>query len=179
MGKKTMIPITSRDFKFTEQSLELTSGMRQSITFDANIIAILIRFTDAQGVVGDTYCCNPNVTFWQTSDIDVSDMTSPFSGYIYNSAKSLQLTLQNNYTLELYNNSTGTVTLKCVAMIEKSFSSDEHTMFLTRNTFLYTDGTITANVSNFLQTITTGEKYKLKKDALVTISNATHVRLSN
>lgn len=51
-------------------------------------------------------------------------------------------------------------------------------LYLLVGTFLYTDGTPTSSVSGAIQTIETG-KYKIKANALVNITGATQVTISN
>ena len=51
-------------------------------------------------------------------------------------------------------------------------------IFLLNNTVLYTDGTPTTNVEGAIQTIEEN-KYKIKTNALVNITGATYVNISN
>lgn len=179
MGKKTMIPITSKGYVLTEGTLtSLTQGERRTVTFDKKIIVLLIRFTSSGGQKGDLFYYNPNLSFWKNNDLTLlSSIVSPFNGYIYNSASALTATMMSDYAIQLYNPASTMPTLNYIAILEdETVGSDP--MFLLGGTILYTDGTPTTDVENAIQTLDTN-KYKIKTDALVTIANATYVNISN
>ena len=176
MGKKTIVPIGSKELVLEKMSLTLTSGQTQNKTFSTRVVQILIRFTDANGQVGDMYYCNPKAKFWNDISSNMTNFKTPFKGYIYNTARYVQVQYVSDTEVQFYNNSSTTVTLECVVLRETDVFPK--VIFLLSNTILYTDGTVSSSVSGAIQTLETN-KYKIKANALVTIQNATYANISN
>lgn len=179
MGKKTIIPINSKEYKLKEGTLtSLTQGERRTVTFDNKIIALLIKYTQSGGQIGHVFYYNPNLNFWKTDNLTLLDtIVSPFNGYIYNTAYTFTVTKKSDYSVELYNPTTTMPTIEYIAILEVDAVAGE-SMFLLGNTILYTDGTPKSSVTNGIQTLETN-KYKIKSNGLVTITGATYVNISN
>lgn len=179
MGKKTIVPIKGKGYEFTEATLSsITKGERRRVTLGKKIIALLIECTFSGGQKGHTFYYNPNLKFWTTGDLTLLDtIVAPFNCYVYNTASALTVTKVSDYSVELYNPATTMPTIRYIAILEDdSVGSDP--LFLLANTVLYTDGTPTTSVTGAIQTIATN-KYKIKANALVTITGATYVNISN
>lgn len=176
MGKKTIIPIEFQQYKFKEGTLTATGGGKPTLSFDDKIIQILIRFTDRNGNKADMFYYNPNSKFWRGNIVNASNIVSPFSGYIYNSAYSIIVRTLSEYSVELYNTVNATTTIDYIAVLEDN--AGNASVYLLNGTILYTDGTVTSEVEGAIQTLDTN-KYKIKANALVNITGATYANLSN
>ena len=176
MGKKTIIPIEFPQYKFKEGTITATGGGKPTLSFDDKIIQILIRYTDRNGYIGDMFYYNPNSKFWRSNIVNASNIVMPFKGYIYNSSYSIIVRPLSEYSVELYNTINGATTIDYIALLEDN--AGNASVYLLNGTILYTDGTVTSDVSGAIQTLETN-KYKIKANALVTITGATYANISN
>lgn len=180
MGKKTMVSIKGKGYTMTEGYIaSLTSGARRTITFNKKIIAMLFRYTDSSGYVGHPFYINPSIKFWKNSGLTVLDeiAINGYRAYVYNTAKVFHITQVSDYSVELYNQAGTMPHVYYIAILEDAEVVSDP-IFLLNNTVLYTDGTPTTDVEGAIQTVESN-KYKIKADALVTITGATYVNLSN
>lgn len=175
MGKKTVAPIkwSGKTYKIVKGS---TSGTSVTLTFDSKIIAIFYYYGHGES----SYYVNPNVSFFDgyTSIFDSTYPASAPKGYYSSGTYSISATKVSDYSVTLKYSSSASRTWNYTAILEADVEPADKQIYLLNNTVLYTDGTVSSGVSGAIQTIET-DKYKIKANALVTITGSTYINISN
>ena len=184
MGK-TMVPVKlSKGYKLVHGTLAMESTSSGATTrvvkFDSKVIAVFYRVLQASnGYPIDCYAVNPS-----------SDFFAGYEGLFDNTLPKSKPTSYRSGTSNIYTNATiadNQVTFYLsgydgayhyTAILEDNLEDETRSIFLLNGTILYTDGTPTTDVANAIQTVDTN-KYKITENALVNISNATYINLSN
>ena len=151
-----------------------------SLKFDSKIIAVFFTYNHS-GVITNAYYVNPNCNFW-SNDGTPFDNDYPLSNpvcYGYYVKYSGYATKISDFEIEIKYSSSNSAAAVCdyTAILESDPVGSEP-MFLLNGTILYTDGTPTTDVEGAVQTIEPN-KYKIKSNALINISGATYVNISN
>lgn len=184
MGK-TMVPIKNKGYKIVTGELTSTSTDPLTLTFESKVACIMFRHTvtNNSSVSYDilNFTCDANSSFFKDFSSVVNQIT-PYGedskSYIYNTAANSYCKRIDDYTFQFDTSVNGYKNTKVtyVAIVEDTIINDS--IFLLSGTILYTDGTPTSKVTGAIQNVGTN-KYKIKSNALVKISNATYIDLSN
>lgn len=181
MGK-TIVPIKSKGYKLVHGSLakESTSSGAHSrvVIFDSKVVAIFWRVLQAGSYPISCYAVNPSSKFFEGYD-NMFDSSYPQSSpSSYRSEKTIytKATIVDNQVTFYLSGYDGSY--EYTAILEDNLEDDTRSIFLLNGTTLLTDGTPTTDVADAIQTVDTN-KYKIKSNALVNISNATYINLSN
>lgn len=174
MGK-TIVPIKSNGYKIVKGST--TSS---SVTFNSKIIAIYYTCKFQNGYYAHGYGVEPSSNFYNDNALfdNTYPVSKPLSYYRYGSSTyEFYVTITGNKVT--FNGNVANINeWYYIAILEDNLEDDTRSIFLLNGTILLTDGTPTTDVADAIQTIDTN-KYKIKSNALVNISNATYIDLSN
>jgi hypothetical protein len=186
MGK-TIVPIKSKGYKIVHGELSGATNTENALTVTLpNKIVAVFYYATLKTTTSTTrrvsgYYINSTSAFYNGFE-SMFDNTYPISNpRCYTSAGSVDI-----YSTKVDENSvkfnTGTAsdptTMYYTAIVEDNLEDDTRSIFLLNGTILYTDGTPTTDVADAIKTLDTN-KYKIKSNALVNISNATYINLSN
>ncbi|MBO5870830.1 MAG: hypothetical protein J6Q89_08785 [Clostridia bacterium] len=183
MGKQTIIPINHKGYTVERGYANNPDGPKITLTFDRKIIAMM-GLHYLSGKHYPIYYFNPKLKFWENAMGSETYPLSTPTGYIYNTTYNNSVTKNSDYSITVTSTIRGSTSaavpgsLTYMVILEGDLEVDPPKLFLTRNTIVYTDGTPTATVENAIATMSEN-KYKVKADSLVTISDATYLRISN
>lgn len=179
MGKKTMVSMNLPTYEIKNGSFTLTGNKSKKLSYASKIIMVLFRVT-ASSTDACIYCYNQNADFWKNSGVSFSGMqTDIFKTHHYNSSQSIKAWLNSDYEVEIDTGGASSgVSFKYNYIVILENNTSNVTPFLLSNTILYTDGTVSSNVSGAIETLDTN-KYKIKTNALVNVADATYVDISN
>ena len=177
MGKKTIIPIKNKGYTMVTGSV--ANNTNTTVKFDKKVIMIFYNMVGVRYANG--YYVDTTRSFFNGFEnmFDTSYPKSKPDGY-YNMDSSYysKVTKIDDYTVNFYANSTNGSTIYYTAILEDKMEEETHSIFLLSGTILLTDGTPTTDMADAIQSIDTN-KYKIKSNTLVNISNATYINLSN
>lgn len=182
MGKKTMVSIEGKGYKLTSGTVNKVSSNDTIVTFDKKIIAVLVYYAyNSATDCGCMYYMNESSDFWLKNGVDVSNLGIPESewSYFYEDSACLIVRKVDDYSINVYQNfsSSSATVIKYIAILEDD-SVGGDPMYLLNGTILYTNGTVTSDVSGAIETLETN-KYKIKTNAVVNIADATYIDISN
>lgn len=175
MSKKTMVPINLNGTGY-KMAHGTASGTSVDVTFDSKVIAVFATTTWAGSKYAHIYAVNTSSQFFEGYE-DMFGSTYPPTnplGYAASNGTSASIDISDNK-----------ITLNCsytgashyyTAILEEDYT--EHAIFLLNGTILRTDGAVTTDVAGAIQTLDEN-KYKIKANALINISGATYVNISN
>ena len=189
MGKKTIVPVKSRGYKVVTGDLEISPGEQKSttITFPGKVAIILYRTVFSTTATGTTkygffnYKYNKSNSFFNPFAEAMSQTlpSSNPSAYMNDSSRYVTSTKIDDYTYQFEIDNNYYIThLTYLAVLEDNLEDEIRPIFLLNGTIVHTDGEITPEVADSVQTLETN-KYKIKANTLVNISNATYINLSN
>lgn len=182
---KTMIPINGKGYKIVTGEIASSSTDPLTLTFESKVACIMFRHTvtNNSSVTNEliNFSCDANSSFFKEYSDVVNQITpsgEDSKSYIYNTAAYSYCKRIDEYTFEFDASTSGYKNTKViyVAIVEDTDINDS--IFLLNGTILYTDGTPSSTITGAIQTVDTN-KYKIKSNALVNISNATYIDLSN
>lgn len=186
MGK-TIVPVKSRGYTVMTGTVKHTpssSSTIGTITFPRKVVAVFYTtYTGTNTGVGNSFYIRQNATFFNSFKNVFNDTSLTLNPQAYrntNNTDYYRMSLVDDYTVKLIcsYSSSSTFTTNYIAILEDELSDDTRSIFLLKGTTILTDGTPTTNVSGAIQTVKTN-KYKIKSNALINISNATYIKLTN
>lgn len=177
---KTMVSIKKKGYKFVNGHVAGTraAGAPVTLQFESKIIAVFYRHNYG-GKYTTGYYVRPDCDFWK-SQKSLFDATYPESNpvcYPYDSSYAVAASGITDTSITLRSAGGNTVAGDCYYTAILEDNSDD-AIYLLANTILYTDGTPTSDVEGAIQTMEPN-KYKIKSNALINISGATYVNISN
>lgn len=183
MGKKTIVPVKSRGYKVIQETLELTSSTTQTVVFPGRVAIILYRVllnsgSTSYGVFNYKYDKNSSFFAPFIDFINNPLLTSNPTSYRNGGSQSIACTKVDDYTYNFISVGYGITKITYMVILEDNLEDEIRPIFLLNGTIVHTDGTITSEVADSIQTLETN-KYKIKANTLVNISNATYINLSN
>lgn len=188
MGKKTMVSIKGKDYKVVSGSKTKTIASSSTeqltrLTFTNKIVAVLIDWShNSASDKGVLYYMNSRSSFWSSNNVNLSDLgiVTIRPSYFKDDTAYVTVIKVDDYNIDIcqYGGWSGRTSIyKYIAILEDD-SVGGDPMYLLNGTILYTDGTVTSDVSGAIETLATN-KYKIKTNAVVNITGATYIDISN
>ena len=183
MGKKTIIPLGLKEYKVVTGNITVPHASTQTVTFDGDLIGMWASVKHKQSGTSRSslYALNETNDFWIVNNVSLTDLEFPQHSVAFYASSTVNLRLAKasdnsvNFT-NTASTSEYTASGTYIALIE--VERHDIDLYLLNGIILYTDGTPTSDVTDSIKTISTNQ-YKIKNDALIHITGATYVNVSN